>query len=1048
MGNDLQFEPRLFAGVTISSTFTDLEEHRTALIKAIKSHGLTDIAMENDSAKLIDVIDSSLQMVRDGSAYIGVISMKYGQVPVSPTRNPNNLSITEIEFKEAFRLARPILLFIMGDGHLILPKDVERDPAKILKLDAFRERAKKMKDDPGVHRVYSTFNSLEDFKVKIGPSIAELRNHLTAVVKPITNTTLLTPMGAPPDPIPVPPILYAQPPYIGSHQFVGRETQLEVLNDWARPANPYTILLFEAIGGNGKSMLTWEWTKYHSTAVRKWAGIFWYSFYDRGAVMADFCRHALSYMTGRPLEDLKKKKTLELKDSLIYYLNSQPWLFILDGLERVLVAYHRIDAAEIADEELNTPTDKIASRNPCSCVNDEDDDLLRSLSAASPSKLLISSRLVPRVFLNAASQPIPGLQRILLTGLRPVDAEKLFRSCGITGNSETIQDYLLTNCDCHPLTIGVLAGLVNNYLPDRGNFDIWATDQEGGGQLDFSSLDLVQKRNHILKAGLYALSDKSRQLLCTIALLSEAVDYYVLSALNPHIPQAPSAVGEPIKPDLQKKGENDPETKKLEEEYKVSCQRWKVYQQKLEEWRNSSEYREAPKKLTSSVHDLEVRGLMQYDNNTKRYDLHPVVRGIAVSELQGKEKEQYGQQVVNYFSSRITNTFENTNSLDGLSYGLHIVKTLFRMGHYQEAYKVFNNGLSRALLLKFEAYKEVLTFVKLFFTGGWNSPCTDLPVHYNSNLANLAAISLRFIGEPSEALSILSLIIPIDIKQLNLLELSTKLINATECLIEENSLASAKRILDLSSSLVAIGFNEEQSFMITFQRFSLLARIGNWAAAWDTLGMIGKEMSYRPIPHFQPGYAEYLYARFRFWKGDIQNEHIALAKQRALKGGNHKIIRDIHCLEGIRLIEQAKWGPAIEKLNEAVRMARSIGQTDAELETWLALTKFQLGLLLDPHDEAEYLSHVKRPAHLPLAKLWLAINKASNAKYHALEAYKWAWADGGRFVNRWALNVTLSLFKQLRIQIPKLPCYNSKDHEKTNWEVGVSKFIEERKRMK
>jgi len=34
--------------------------------------------MENSCAKAIDVIDSSLQMVQDGSAYIGVISHKYG----------------------------------------------------------------------------------------------------------------------------------------------------------------------------------------------------------------------------------------------------------------------------------------------------------------------------------------------------------------------------------------------------------------------------------------------------------------------------------------------------------------------------------------------------------------------------------------------------------------------------------------------------------------------------------------------------------------------------------------------------------------------------------------------------------------------------------------------------------------------------------------------------------------------------------------------------------------------------------------------------------
>jgi len=70
MENDKLPAPRQYRGVVVSSTFTDLEEHRTALIKAIKGQDLNDIAMENDSAKAdVDVIDSSLQ---DGTRRIGV----------------------------------------------------------------------------------------------------------------------------------------------------------------------------------------------------------------------------------------------------------------------------------------------------------------------------------------------------------------------------------------------------------------------------------------------------------------------------------------------------------------------------------------------------------------------------------------------------------------------------------------------------------------------------------------------------------------------------------------------------------------------------------------------------------------------------------------------------------------------------------------------------------------------------------------------------------------------------------------------------------------
>jgi hypothetical protein len=75
----------------------------------------------------VDVIDSSLQMVREASAYALVISHKCGQTPFWPARNPRELSLTELEFNEAQRLNRPIRLLIMGNEHPVRAGDVETD---------------------------------------------------------------------------------------------------------------------------------------------------------------------------------------------------------------------------------------------------------------------------------------------------------------------------------------------------------------------------------------------------------------------------------------------------------------------------------------------------------------------------------------------------------------------------------------------------------------------------------------------------------------------------------------------------------------------------------------------------------------------------------------------------------------------------------------------------------------------------------------------------------------------------------------------------------
>src|SRR5689334_16770398 len=229
--------PLQYKGVMISSTFTDLEAHRSVLIKAIKGHGLTDVGMENDSAKAIDVIDSSLRMVADASAYIGIISHKYGQAPKCPRRNPRNLSITELEFNEAQRLNRPILLFIMGEDHPVTKADVESSATRRKKLDAFRERAKQMTPDSAVHRVYVVFNNLDEFTRHAYQSVADLRDHLDGQAPSVPPAPL-----SDAETVPTPPAFYAEPPYIGSHKFLGRQAELERLDDWAKPADSHTII--------------------------------------------------------------------------------------------------------------------------------------------------------------------------------------------------------------------------------------------------------------------------------------------------------------------------------------------------------------------------------------------------------------------------------------------------------------------------------------------------------------------------------------------------------------------------------------------------------------------------------------------------------------------------------------------------------------------------------------------------------------------------------------------------------------------------------------
>jgi hypothetical protein len=1036
MTADDRHSPRLVHGIAISSSFADLKDHRVALIKAIRAHGLTDVAMENDSAKLMDVIDSSLQMVRDGSAYIGVISKKYGQIPRSPEQNPDDLSVNELEFNEALRLGRPILLFVMGKSHYVLEGHIETNAAKRQKLDKFREQAKRMTADSLVHRAYATFDSLEEFKEKVGPSIAELLSHLEAGSERLVRTVDEKPASTDHIPIPKPPAFYAEPAFIGSHRFIGRQAQLEVLSDWAQSADPHSILLFEAIGGNGKSMLTWEWTTQHANGVRAdWAGRFWYSFYDKGAVMADYCRRALAYVTGQPLEQFHKKRTPELAEQLLRHLQARPWLFILDGLERVLIAYHRIDAAEVPDEDANRPTDKILARDPCAAIRPEDDDLLRALASVAPSKVLISSRLVPRVLLNAAGQPIPGVQRIYLPGLRPADAEALLRSCGVTGDSRAIQEYLTKNCDCHPLVIGVLAGLINEYLPDKGDFDAWADDPSGGGQLNLASLDLIHRRNHILGAGLDALSEKSRRLLSTLALLSEAVDYPTLCAFNPHLPPEPEEVEEPENPEHRPSWEHmsDAEKAKKQQDYQGTLERRKEYELKLEARLQSHEFLVAPKELARTVRDLERRGLLQYDGRVKRYDLHPVVRGIASGGLRADERDRYSQLVVDYFSRRTHLPYDEAETLEDLRDGLHVVRTLLNMGRFEQAYQAYQGDLANALLFNLEAYGEVLSLLRPFFARGWDTLPSGVDQQAGSYLAAIAAIALERSDEPIEALAAYGAALLADLEMNNWGAVAARLRSISTTLIGQNRLGKAHRVNLLSFDFAGL-LDDEGLFLSRLWRFDDLSRTGQWTEAetiWRLLNPMGRDWS---RASYRPGDAECSYAWFRFWRGDLQAEDLAVAERLATAGKNRMAVRDLHGLRGAWQIEQGQWALAAESLHEAARMARGVGTLDAIYESRLALARFHLGQLPDPRREAEQLAQDRSPAHQALAELWLAIGDREQATKHALAAYKSAWADGEPHVYRYELNRATSLLAELGAAIPKLPPYDASNDNRFEWE--------------
>jgi len=1044
--------PKNYKGIMVSSTFTDLEEHRQAVLEAIEHFDHKPIAMEYSGARPdLDVLGSSLEMVGNATAYVGVISRKYGQVPHCPARNPEKLSITELEFNEAQRLGRPIVLFIMEEGHPLTESAIELDPEKREKLGRFRERAKRMAPDAAVERVYETFDSLEGFKVASTRAIGKLAAHLEkggrararGSRRSRRETAPSRSKMKPDDRTPRPPMLAAFPRYLASHTFVGRAAEMQRLDDWSAAADPTPMLLFEAIGGSGKSMLTWEWvTKKARLCRADWAGRFWFSFYEKGAVMSTFCKAALAYMLAKPVERFERFTNEELTERFFAELQAKPWLLVLDGLERVLVAYHRYDAAQAADEDADFATDRIAHRNPCAAIRPEDDQLLRRLASATPSKILISTRITPSAVINPSGIPMPGVKREILGGLRPTDAEAMVRGCGVFGSSREIQDYLQTNCDCHPLVIGALAGLINDYLPDRGNFDEWAKHPQYGAALNLGRLELVQRRNHIILSAIEALSPASRRLLQTLSLLQGGADYDMIKALNPHAPPRPVEPAKPVDPATQP-GWALRGTEHQQQAQRAYQDRLNSYQQAetlRRQWKKAVSAPDQVKALDETVRDLERRGLVQYDRTGRSYDLHPVVRGVVSGRMEREETAEIGQQVVDYFNSVPHSPWADAESLVDLEPGLEVVRVLLRMGKFSEAFDAYGGDLADALLHNVDAASERQALLAPFFPDGWENDPVNLPPTYRSYVKNAAALVL-IKEDPATALNILDQTAADAIRRSDDKNLVVSIRNMCSVLFEMNRLAEWERLVRLSYVFAQETNNRELAFTTTVILFSCLTHLGMYEEAerlWPSLEQAGRNWS-RTV--YLPGDAETLRAANLFAQGRLDKSAIDHAMEVAHAGRNRSAVIELCAFRGEFHLAHGDAREGRDSLKQAVEMSRMHGSLDVGLEADWIRAALLAGDPIDARSEAERLLEPKPDDALSIAKLWEAIGDYDRSLQFAREAAAWSIADGIPYVHFWALEEVSMLFRRLNETPPKAERYEG-SIERRPWEAAFERHLE------
>jgi hypothetical protein len=151
------------ARIYISSTYSDLRDHRERVYRALRQIGHDAIAMEDYVATDQRPADKCLRDVSSCDLYIGIFAWRYGYVP--PQDNPEARSITELEFRKARSSAIPCLLFLLDEAAEWPPSHIESGEGN--------RRLHSLRDELCAGFTISFFRGPDDLAAHVSAAVAQ-----------------------------------------------------------------------------------------------------------------------------------------------------------------------------------------------------------------------------------------------------------------------------------------------------------------------------------------------------------------------------------------------------------------------------------------------------------------------------------------------------------------------------------------------------------------------------------------------------------------------------------------------------------------------------------------------------------------------------------------------------------------------------------------------------------------------------------------------------------------------------------------------------------
>lgn len=957
--------------VMISSTVRDLPEHRKEVMDACLRQGMFPVMMEHLPACDDEAIGASLKMVDNAEIYLGIYAHRYGFISAG-----HDISITEMEYNRAVERGIPRLIFIMDEAHPINSDRIETGD-RAIKLKTFKERLL-------AQNIVIFFNSPADLRAHAINSLSHYRH------RDLTTFHYLSD-------IPSPPERYIAHPYtlLQTQSLIGRQAELTLLTDWAvnTKSKIYQARIFNvvAIGGMGKSALTWKWFNDIAPQVMKpLAGRMWWSFYESDAHFENFVTRALAYVSRQHPKVIQEIPVTEREEKLLTILDREPFLLVLDGLERLLIAYARMDASRLADDDLdqqtaNVVTDSISLSDSAmqpftgqhrlrKTADPRAGAFLRKLAQIRAARILVSTRLFPADLQTNTGLEIAASKAYFLTGLRGIDSLNLWKALGVSGSGHELLP-LFESFDNHPLLIQALAGEIAHYRTAPGDFDCWRKDHP---EFNPFALPLAQRKSHALYFAMRGLEKAPCEILLTIAAFRMPVAYDTLAAML-------------------------------------------IGQERLYTSENM---------LDADLSALEDRGLLGWDKRANRYDLHPIVRGVCWSLITEPDKQKIYQVLHGHFKSLPPIYQYQVQKEEQLIPAIELCNTLLGLKRYDDAYRVFRDRLGDTTLSDHIASHRAIELLELFFPRGLD----QLPELGNYQdcieILNFLGMAYRVNGQPQRSTGMHRLQIKLGVKKNDLTALSFSLHALSQALFFSGKLYDAEAAI-----------REELS--VARKRNDPLGELGGLQFLLLILAARGMNQDFvivqkRALEICKPGRAMLInsyIAQQALWTGDfvtartladrVWEEAHDLAHYEQNK---HEFVRAAR-LQGEAALGEGEFDKAAEYLHYALNGAREVSLLEEELPILVALAELYrrqrnieaacelLDDVWEPAERGPYpLFHAD--AYNVLAQIEHDTGNEETAGDAANKAYRLAWCDGPPFAYHWGIKMACKHLAELSIPEP------------------------------